>query len=126
MAQTVYTYVTSESIGDAPGMTMSDGTPKYTIRIVAQMVGMHEQSLRMYERKGLICPQRSEGNIRLFSDADVERVRQIKRLVEDLGVNLAGAEVILHMREQMDLMRREMDQLRHRAAHLLEEIDTGR
>jgi len=93
-------------------LKMDEHTPKYTIRIVAQMVGLHEQSLRMYERKGLIQPRRSDGNIRLFSDADVERLRAIKRLVEDLGVNLAGAEVILHMREQMDAMRREMERLR--------------
>ncbi len=91
---------------------MNERIPKYTIRVVAQMVGMHEQSLRMYERKGLICPKRSDGNIRLFSDADVERVRFIKRLVDDLGVNLAGAEVILHMREQMELLQHEMEQLR--------------
>jgi len=86
--------------------------PKYTIRVVAELVGLHEQSLRMYERRGLICPQRSEGNIRLFSDEDVERVRAIQRLVNDLGVNLAGAEVILHMREQMEAMRQELEGLR--------------
>lgn len=98
---------------------MNERIPKYTIRVVAQMVGLHEQSLRMYERKGLIQPQRSDGNIRLFSDADIERVRSIKRLVDDLGVNLAGAEVILHMREQMDELRREMEQLQHRAQQRL-------
>jgi MerR family transcriptional regulator/heat shock protein HspR len=102
---------------------MNERTPKYTIRVVAQMVGMHEQSLRMYERKGLICPQRSGGNIRLFSDADVERVRFIKRLVDDLGVNLAGAEVILHMREQMELLQHEMEQLRHRSRHIITQAD---
>ena len=91
---------------------MTNRQPKYTISIVADIVGLHEQSLRMYERRGLIRPQRSEGNIRLFSDEDVERVRTIKRLVDDLGVNLAGAEVILHMREQMDAMRQELEQLR--------------
>ena len=85
------------------------------------MVGLHEQSLRMYERKGLIRPQRSDGNIRLFSDADVERVRCIKRLVDDLGVNLAGAEVILHMREQMDLLRQEVEQLQRLGRQLLDE-----
>ncbi|HEY0735142.1 MAG TPA: MerR family transcriptional regulator [Herpetosiphonaceae bacterium] len=100
---------------------MTELTPKYTIRVVAQMVGLHEQSLRMYERKGLIQPQRSDGNIRLFSDADVERVRSIKRLVDDLGVNLAGAEVILHMREQMDLMRQELEQLQRLGRQLLKE-----
>jgi MerR family transcriptional regulator/heat shock protein HspR len=91
---------------------MADRQPKYTISIVAEIVGLHEQSLRMYERKGLIQPQRSDGNIRLFSDEDVERVRTIQRLVHDLGVNLAGAEVILHMREQMEAMQQELDQLR--------------
>ena len=100
---------------------MTELTPKYTISVVAQMVGLHEQSLRMYERKGLIQPQRSDGNIRLFSDADVERVRSIKRLVDDLGVNLAGAEVILHMREQMDLMRQELEQLHRLGRQLLKE-----
>ncbi len=91
---------------------MSNHQPKYTIRIVSELVGLHEQSLRMYERRGLIRPQRSEGNIRLFSDDDVERVRTIKRLMSDLGVNLAGAEVILHMRAQMEEMQQELDRLR--------------
>jgi len=91
---------------------MSSHQPKYTIRIVAELVGLHEQSLRMYERRGLIRPQRSEGNIRLFSDEDVERLRTIKRLMSDLGVNLAGAEVILNMRAQIEEMQRELDRLR--------------
>ena len=91
---------------------MASRQPKYTISIVAEIVGLHEQSLRMYERRGLIQPCRSEGNIRLFSDEDVERVQAIQRLVNDLGVNLAGAEVILNMREQMEAMRRELEWLR--------------
>ncbi|MCG8346215.1 MAG: MerR family transcriptional regulator [Chloroflexales bacterium] len=74
---------------------------RYTIRIAAEQAGLHEQSLRMYERKGLICPQRSKGNIRLFSDEDIEQIRFIKRLVDDLGVNLAGVDVIMHMRSQL-------------------------
>ncbi len=73
----------------------------YSIKIAAALCGMHEQSLRMYERRGLIAPRRSAGNIRRFSDADVEQIRFIKRLIDDLGVNLAGVEVILHMRRQM-------------------------
>lgn len=73
----------------------------YSIKIAAALCGMHEQSLRMYERRGLITPQRSAGNIRRFSDDDVEQIRFIKRLIDDLGVNLAGVEVILHMRRQM-------------------------
>jgi MerR family transcriptional regulator/heat shock protein HspR len=74
---------------------------RYTIRVAAQLAGMHEQSLRMYERRGLIQPQRSKGNIRLFSDDDIEQIRFIRRLVDDLGVNLAGVEVIIQMRQQL-------------------------
>jgi MerR family transcriptional regulator/heat shock protein HspR len=73
----------------------------YTIRAAAQLVGMHEQSLRSYERRGLIQPQRSAGNIRLFNDDDIEQIRLIKRMVDDLGVNLAGVEVIIRMRRQL-------------------------
>ncbi len=80
----------------------------YTIKIAAEMCGLHEQSLRMYERRGLIAPQRSRGNIRRFSDADVEQIRFIKRLVDDLGVNLAGVEVIMHMRQQLIEMQQEL------------------
>lgn len=74
---------------------------RYTIRVAAQLAGMHEQSLRMYERRGLIRPQRSKGNIRLFSDEDIEQIRFIRRLIDDLGVNLAGVEVIIQMRHQL-------------------------
>lgn len=84
----------------------------YTIKVAAELCGMHEQSLRMYERRGLIAPQRSSGNIRRFSDEDVEQIRFIKRLVDDLGVNLAGVEVILHMRDQLIQAQRELTALR--------------
>ena len=84
----------------------------YTIKVAAELCGMHEQSLRMYERRGLIAPQRSAGNFRQFSDADVERIRFIKRMVDDLGVNLAGVEVILHMRQQLMEAQGELEALR--------------
>ena len=84
----------------------------YTIKVAAELCGMHEQSLRMYERRGLITPRRSPGNIRHFSDQDVEQIRFIKRLIDDLGVNLAGVEVILHMREQLIETQRELKELR--------------
>jgi MerR family transcriptional regulator/heat shock protein HspR len=84
----------------------------YTISVAAERCGMHEQSLRMYERRGLITPQRSAGNMRRFSDADVEHIRFIKRLVDDLGVNLAGVEVILHMRQQLMEAQGELEALR--------------
>ena len=88
----------------------------YTIKIAAELCGMHEQSLRMYERRGLIAPRRSAGNIRRFSDQDVEQIRFIKRLVDDLGVNLAGVEVILHMRRQLLDVQQELSALRRSGA----------
>jgi len=73
---------------------------------------MHEQSLRMYERLGLIKPRRSPGNIRLFSDDDIEQIRYIKQLVDDEGVNLAGAKIILSLRDELHALRCELDRLR--------------
>jgi MerR family transcriptional regulator/heat shock protein HspR len=84
----------------------------YTIKVAAELCGMHEQSLRMYERRGLIAPQRSPGNIRRFSHQDVEQIRFIKRLVDELGVNLAGVEVIMHLRQQLIETQEELDSLR--------------
>jgi len=93
-----------------------DEEPRYVISIAAQVLGVHPQTLRLYEREGLIEPRRSRGNIRLYSDRDLERIRVMQRLTSDLGVNLAGAEVILHMRElilelhqQLAVIRRELD-----------------
>jgi MerR family transcriptional regulator, heat shock protein HspR len=84
----------------------------YTIRVAAELCGMHEQSLRLYERRGLITPNRTRGNARRFTEADIEQIRFIKRLVDDLGVNLAGVEVIIHMRQQLLEAQRELDALR--------------
>ena len=86
--------------------------PCYVISVAARMVGMHAQSLRNYERIGLIQPSRSQGRVRLYSQSDIERLRNIQRMVNDLGVNLAGVEVIMNMRETMARMEREMDRLR--------------
>ena len=86
--------------------------PCYVISVAARMVGMHAQSLRNYERIGLIRPGRSQGRVRLYSQSDIERLRNIQRMVQDLGVNLAGVEVIMNMRETMARMEREMDRLR--------------
>ena len=75
---------------------MSD-QPVYTIRIAAQLVGVHQQTLRTYEREGLLTPARSSGRQRLYSEADIERLRLIRRLIDELGVNLAGADIILRL-----------------------------
>jgi len=86
--------------------------PCYVISVAARMVGMHAQSLRNYERMGLIRPSRSRGRVRLYSQSDVQRLRYIQRLVQDLGVNLAGAEVIMRMNERVRQMEHEMQELR--------------
>ena len=82
------------------------------ISVAARMVGLHAQSLRNYERIGLIRPGRSQGRVRLYSQSDIDRLRYIQRLVQDLGVNLAGAEVVIRMNERVRQMEREMERLR--------------
>ena len=81
----------------------------YTISAVAEMYEIHPQTLRMYEREGLLKPSRSDGNTRLYEDSDLERLEVILSLTRDLGVNLAGVEIILNMREKMDAMQREFE-----------------
>jgi MerR family transcriptional regulator/heat shock protein HspR len=81
----------------------------YTISAVADQYGIHPQTLRLYEREGLLKPSRSEGNTRLYTDTDLERLELILSLTRDLGVNLAGVEIILNMREKMDAMQREFE-----------------
>jgi MerR family transcriptional regulator, heat shock protein HspR len=81
----------------------------YTISAVAEQFDLHPQTLRLYEREGLLKPSRSEGNTRLYTDTDLERLDVILSLTRDLGVNLAGVEIILNMREKMDAMQREFE-----------------
>ncbi|HEY0407520.1 MAG TPA: helix-turn-helix transcriptional regulator [Pyrinomonadaceae bacterium] len=81
----------------------------YTISAVAEQYEIHPQTLRLYEREGLLKPSRSEGNTRLYTDTDLERLEVILSLTRDLGVNLAGVEIILNMREKMDAMQREFE-----------------
>jgi MerR family transcriptional regulator/heat shock protein HspR len=86
--------------------------PCYVISVAARLVGLHAQSLRHYERIGLIQPSRSHGRQRLYSQSDVARLRHIQRLIQDLGVNLAGVEVIIRMNERVRRMEEEMERLR--------------
>lgn len=81
----------------------------YTISVVAKLYEVHPQTLRMYEREGLIKPSRSDGNTRLFTDIDLERLEIILSLTRELGVNLAGVEIILNMRNKMDAMQQEFE-----------------
>lgn len=94
--------------------------PCYVISVAARMVELHPQTLRYYERTDLIRPYRSKGNRRLYTPRDIERLRAITRLVNDLGVNLAGVEVIFHMRRRMHEMQEEIDRAR---AEFEEEIE---
>jgi len=80
----------------------------YMISAVAEMYSVHPQTLRLYEREGLLKPSRSEGNTRLYTEEDLERLKLILDLTRDLGVNLAGVQVVLNMRARMDEMEREM------------------
>src|SRR5467141_189948 len=82
----------------------------YTISAVADQYGIHPQTLRLYEREGLLKPSRSEGNTRLYTQEDLERLEVILNLTRDLGVNLAGVEVILNMRQRLEEMHREMQE----------------
>jgi MerR family transcriptional regulator/heat shock protein HspR len=85
--------------------------PRYVISIAARMLGMPTYTLRYYERIGVIEPQRSQGNIRLYSEEDIAMLRRVKTLVEDMGVNLAGVEVILRLIQRIDEMQTEMKKL---------------
>jgi MerR family transcriptional regulator, heat shock protein HspR len=92
-----------------------DDRPRYMISVAADLVGMHPQTLRIYESKGLIRPRRTSGNTRLYSEADLERLRLIQRLTTELGLNLAGVEHVLRLqdelirtRKRLDLLEREM------------------
>jgi len=81
----------------------------YTISAVAELFEIHPQTLRLYEREGLLKPSRSDGNTRLYEDSDIERLEVILSLTRDLGVNLAGVEIILNMREKMNQMQSEFE-----------------
>ena len=89
-----------------------DHEPSYVISVAARMVGVHAQTLRYYERVGLVAPSRSEGKRRLYSPRNIERLRRIKALTEDLGVNLAGVQVVLRLMERIVEMENEMSGLK--------------
>lgn len=104
-------------------MSRSDGKdqPLYMISVAAELTGMHPQTLRVYEQKGLVTPGRSRGNTRLYSQRDIERLNLISKLTDE-GINLAGVIRILDMRERADDREAEIDELRARVRELEEEI----
>lgn len=95
---------------------------RYVISIAARMVGVHTHTLRYYERVGLLAPSRSESNLRLYSDDDIQRLRRIRTLMDQLGVNLAGVEVILNLLERMEDMQQQMKQMQEEIKKLNEPV----
>ena len=91
-------------------MAKSKSKAAYMISAIAEQYEIHPQTLRLYEREGLLKPSRSEGNTRLYTDSDIERLEVILHLTRDLGVNLAGVEIILNMREKMDQMQSQIQE----------------
>ena len=85
--------------------------PRYMISIAAELVGMHPQTLRIYESKGLVRPRRTPGNTRLYSEADLERLRLIQRLTTELGLNLAGVETVIRLEDELGKARARLDRL---------------
>ena len=92
-------------------MTQSDSEPRYVISIAAKIVGIETHTLRYYERLGLVQPYRSEGNIRYYSESDIEQLRHVKMLMSDLGVNPAGADVVIRMAQKITEMQQVINDL---------------
>src|SRR6266513_2172063 len=111
--------------GGAPeleGRRVMDDRPRYMISVAADLVGMHPQTLRIYESKGLIRPKRTAGNTRLYSEADLERLRLIQQLTNELGLNLAGVEQVLELQDQVARMRRRLDRLEREMRSAISEV----
>jgi len=99
-----------------------DDRPRYMISVAADLVGMHPQTLRIYEQKGLVRPKRTAGNTRLYSELDIERLRLIQRLTTELGLNLAGVERVLHLEDELRRMRRRLERLEGEMREALNEV----
>jgi MerR family transcriptional regulator/heat shock protein HspR len=104
-----------------PQPTSADELPAnaaFVISVAARLIGVHEQTLRYYERAGLVEPARSKGRIRLYSLHDLERVRQIRRLTDEMGVNLAGVEVIMRLTDHIHALEERIEELEHEVRRL--------
>jgi MerR family transcriptional regulator/heat shock protein HspR len=99
-----------------------DDRPRYMISVAADLVGMHPQTLRIYEQKGLVSPKRTAGNTRLYSEADLERLRLINQLTSELGLNLAGVEHVLRLEEQLRRMQSRMARLEREMREQIAEV----
>ena len=105
-------------------MTTTDyERPRYMISVAAELVGMHPQTLRIYEQKGLVRPKRTAGNTRLYSDLDLERLRLIQRLTTELGLNHAGVEHVLRLEDQLRKMQARFDRLEREMKERMREVE---
>jgi len=105
-------------------MNSAEIEPRYVISVAARMVGIETYTLRYYESIGLVQPYRSKGNIRYYSEADIERLRHVKSLMGDLGINLAGVEVVIRMAEKMAEMQRRIREMESEIEGL-KQMETG-
>jgi MerR family transcriptional regulator/heat shock protein HspR len=96
--------------------------PRYMISVAAELVGMHPQTLRIYESKGLVRPRRTPGNTRLYSEADLERLRLIQRLTTELGLNLAGVEAVLELEAEVGRMQARMERLEREMRDAIQQV----
>ena len=101
---------------------MADERPRYMISIAAELAGMHPQTLRVYEQRGLVRPQRTAGNTRLYSDADIDRLRLIQRLTTELGLNLAGVERVLGLEDDLQQLRRRLERMELEMRRALDDV----
>jgi len=92
--------------------------PVYLISIVAKILNIHPQTLRQYERENLVTPSRSGGRIRLYSQKDIDRIKMILRLTRDLGVNLAGVDIILRLKEHVEVLEQDVNDLTHEVSKM--------
>jgi MerR family transcriptional regulator, heat shock protein HspR len=99
-----------------------DDRPRYMISVAAELVGMHPQTLRIYEQKGLVQPKRTAGNTRLYSEADIERLQLIQRLTSEIGLNLAGVERVLQLEDELQRVRRNLDRLEQEMRRTIAEV----
>jgi MerR family transcriptional regulator, heat shock protein HspR len=100
-----------------------DQHPRYMISVAAELVGMHPQTLRIYEAKGLVRPKRTPGNTRLYSEADLIRLRLIQRLTTELGLNLAGVETVLRLEDELDKMRLRLDRMEREMRERIRKVE---
>jgi MerR family transcriptional regulator/heat shock protein HspR len=99
-----------------------DDRPRYMISVAADLVGMHPQTLRIYESKGVIRPKRTAVNSRLYSEADIGRLRLIQELTNELGLNLAGVEQVMELQDQVERMRRRLDRMEREMREAISQV----